>query len=253
MQLEHAFTVEAPVDTVYAALLDPQRVAPCMPGATLLSVDGTTFTGKVKVKLGPVSLQYKGTGEYTDTDEAARTVVIEASGKDAKGNGTAAATVTLTLTDDGARTAGTSSTELTVTGKPAQFGRGMISDVGGKILEQFAANLSAELGGAGTAAQTSADAAARDAAAADATTTADTAQGSSAGAQDPAAAGPSAGAPDRGPQPVREAEPLDLGEYAGGAVIKRALPLVGLGGLAALVLILILRRRADGAPREDDR
>src|SRR5699024_7731640 len=103
----------------------PERVAPCMPGATLTGVDGSTFTGKVKVKLGPVSMQYKGTGTYAQTDKSTRTVVIEASGKDAKGNGTAAATVTLRLTEEGQRTAGTSSTDLTVTGKPAQFGRGI--------------------------------------------------------------------------------------------------------------------------------
>ncbi|MDN5748703.1 MAG: SRPBCC family protein, partial [Pseudonocardia sp.] len=145
MQLEHSFTVPTSVDAVWEALLDPERVAPCMPGATLTGVDGKKFTGKVKVKLGPVSMQYKGTGEYADTDAGTRTVVIEASGKDARGNGTASATVTLRLTGDAAKTEGTTTTDLTVTGKPAQFGRGMISDVGGKILEQFAANLADEL------------------------------------------------------------------------------------------------------------
>lgn len=242
MELEHAFTVEAPVDTVYAALLDPERVAPCMPGATLTGVDGSTFTGRVKVKLGPVSLQYKGSGEYTTTDASARKVVIEASGKDAKGNGTASATVTVTLTGDGAGTSGTSSTDLTVTGKPAQFGRGMISDVGGKILEQFAANLSAELSGAsGTGAAAEQSAAAAPGAAGS------PGAGSSVGAS--AASRPT---PESASSAAREGEaaPLDLGEYAGSAVAKRALPLVGAGALAALVLLLLLRRRGRPGPEE---
>lgn len=276
MELEHAFTVEAPVDTVYAALLDPERVAPCMPGATLTGVDGTTFTGRVKVKLGPVSLQYKGSGEYTDTDASARKVVIEASGKDAKGNGTAAATVTVTLTGDGVRTSGTSSTDLTVTGKPAQFGRGMISDVGGKILEQFAANLSAELGGgAGAARQESATgsqpaegasaatatessaASAASAASSTPSSTPSSTQSPGGGDARPSPRDGSAGGTEASTQPPpqaapAEAEPLDLSEYAGGAVAKRALPLAGVGALAAVVVLLLLRRRGRPEPDEAD-
>ncbi|MGH3423673.1 MAG: SRPBCC family protein, partial [Nocardioidaceae bacterium] len=106
MRLEHQFTVPAAVDVVWQALLDPERVAPCMPGATLTAADGTEFTGSVKVKLGPVTLLYKGSGEYVETDEAQHKVVIKASGKDARGNGTAAATVTVTLSEQGERTEG---------------------------------------------------------------------------------------------------------------------------------------------------
>jgi carbon monoxide dehydrogenase subunit G len=145
VRLEHEFSVPAPPDVVWAAVIDPERVAPCMPGATLTSVDGAEFSGGVKVKLGPVSLTYKGSGEFLETDEQARRVVIKASGKDARGNGTAAATVTVTLTPEGEGTKGTVVTELTVTGKPAQFGRGMIVEVSGKLLDTFAGCLASKL------------------------------------------------------------------------------------------------------------
>ncbi|HEY7814668.1 MAG TPA: SRPBCC family protein, partial [Nakamurella sp.] len=145
MRLEHQFSVPAPPDVVWAAVIDPERVAPCMPGATLTEVNGTEFSGGVKVKVGPVSLLYKGSGEFLETDEQARRVVIKAAGKDSRGNGTAAATVTVTLTEDGSGTKGSVVTDLTITGKPAQFGRGMIAEVGGKILDTFAACLADKL------------------------------------------------------------------------------------------------------------
>jgi carbon monoxide dehydrogenase subunit G len=117
-----------------------------MPGATLTAVDGPEFSGGVKVKLGPISLLYKGSGQFLETDEQARRVVIKASGKDSRGNGTASATVTVTLEPEGdAGTKGTVVTDLTVTGKPAQFGRGMIVEVGGKILDVFATCLASKL------------------------------------------------------------------------------------------------------------
>jgi carbon monoxide dehydrogenase subunit G len=153
VRLEHEFSVPAPPDVVWAAVIDPERVAPCMPGASLTSVDGTEFSGGVKVKLGPVSLMYKGSGEFLETDEQARKVVIKASGKDSRGNGTAAATVTVTLSPEGDGTKGTVVTDLTVTGKPAQFGRGMIVEVSGKLLDTFAACLASKLGTNGEAAE----------------------------------------------------------------------------------------------------
>jgi carbon monoxide dehydrogenase subunit G len=120
-------------------------VAPCMPGASLTEVDGDTFTGSVKVKLGPISLLYKGSGEFLTKDEQSRTVVIKASGKDSRGNGTAAATVTVELKPSGQETVGSVVTDLSITGKPAQFGRGLISEVGGKILDSFATCLASKL------------------------------------------------------------------------------------------------------------
>ncbi len=145
MRLDHEFTVPAPIGEVWQAVVDPERVAPCMPGATLTKVEGDSFTGTVKVKLGPISLLYKGTGEFLEKDEAARKVTIKASGKDARGAGTAAATVTLTLTESDGGTHGTVATDLAITGKPAQFGRGLIGEVGGKILDTFAGCLAGKL------------------------------------------------------------------------------------------------------------
>jgi carbon monoxide dehydrogenase subunit G len=146
VKLEHSFTVPADLDTVWQAVLDPERVAPCMPGATLTEVDGDAFKGSVKVKLGPISLLYKGAGEFLEKDESSRKVVIKASGKDARGNGTAAATVTVTLKANGDTTSGSVETDLSITGKPAQFGRGLITEVGGKILDTFANCLASKLG-----------------------------------------------------------------------------------------------------------
>ncbi|HTI22912.1 MAG TPA: SRPBCC family protein [Kutzneria sp.] len=145
MRLEHQFRVAAPIDEVWSALLDPQHVAPCMPGATLTSVDGESFAGTVKVKLGPVALLYKGSGAFESTDADARRVVIKASGKDSRGNGTASATVEVTLSADSSSTVAAVVTDLSVTGRPAQFGRGMITEVGGKILDRFAECLAARL------------------------------------------------------------------------------------------------------------
>jgi uncharacterized protein len=145
VKLEHSFSVPADLDTVWAAVLDPERVAPCMPGAALSEVDGDTFKGTVKVKVGPISLQYKGSGEFLEKDAAARKLVIKAAGKDTRGNGTASATVTVTLRAEGDGTAGSVDTDLSITGKPAQFGRGLISEVGGKILDTFATCLATKL------------------------------------------------------------------------------------------------------------
>lgn len=151
MQMEHHFTVPVPVDVAWEALLDPERVAPCMPGATLSSVEGSDFSGSVKVKLGPVTLLYKGNGTFSEVDESARRVVLDASGKDSRGNGTAAATVTATLSEDDGTTAVRVDTDLKITGKPAQLGRGLISEVGGKLINQFADCLAERLAGAETA------------------------------------------------------------------------------------------------------
>ncbi|MGW3473497.1 SRPBCC family protein [Saccharopolyspora sp. NPDC000995] len=145
MQMQHQFSVPVPVEVAWKALLDPERVAPCMPGATLTKAEGNAFAGSVKVKLGPVTLLYKGTGTFKEVDEAARRVVIDASGKDSRGSGTAAATVAAVLQPEGGTTAVTVDTDLKVTGKPAQLGRGLISEVSGKILNQFAANLAKRL------------------------------------------------------------------------------------------------------------
>jgi uncharacterized protein len=145
MQLENSFTVPVDIDTVYDALNDPEKVTPCFPGATLTSADGDDFTGTVKVKLGPISMTYKGKGTFVERDKSAHKVVVDAQGRDSRGNGTASAKATLTMSEAGTgQTKVTVLTEMQVTGKPAQFGRGVMADVGDKILGQFASCLADE-------------------------------------------------------------------------------------------------------------
>jgi carbon monoxide dehydrogenase subunit G len=138
VRLEHRFTVPARVDDAWRVLLDLPRVAPCMPGATLTEFDGESFAGTVKVKLGPIMLNYRGTGRFVERDEAARRVVFEASGRDTRAAATASATVTASLAPDGDMTRAEVLTDLTITGRPAQFGRGMLADVSGRLIGQFA-------------------------------------------------------------------------------------------------------------------
>ena len=132
MELHHEFTVPLDVDAAWVAFNDLERIGPAFPGAAVTSVDGDDFTGTAKVKLGPISLQYTGTGRFLSRDEAARQAVIEASGKDRRGNGTAAALITARVEAvDAGTTRVVLDTDLRITGRPAQFGRGVISDVGG--------------------------------------------------------------------------------------------------------------------------
>ncbi|TFV70304.1 carbon monoxide dehydrogenase [Blastococcus sp. CT_GayMR19] len=146
MQLENSFTVPVPIDEAWRVLLDIERIAPCMPGAALDSVDGDDFTGRVKVKLGPINLTYQGKASFIEKDEAAHKAVIDARGKDQRGNGTAAAVVTAKLKAEGSITRVDVLTDLNITGRPAQFGRGVMTDVGNKLLGQFADKLAAQLG-----------------------------------------------------------------------------------------------------------
>ena len=259
MKLEHSFTVPADLNTVWQAVLDPERVAPCMPGATLTEVAGDNFKGSVKVKLGPISLLYKGSGEFLKKDESTRTVVIKASGKDTRGNGTAAATVTVTLTADGTATTGAVETDLSITGKPAQFGRGLISEVGGKILDTFATCLAAKLAPAETPDLTVVKEPAASTSAA-ATASAEAAVAASASPEAAAVAADHAEAKETGRKagevtaahappklaaaPEPETEPIDLLSYAGPSVLKRAAPLLAL--VAAVLVFIALRRRRGG-------
>ncbi|MDQ3615226.1 MAG: SRPBCC family protein [Actinomycetota bacterium] len=147
MELVHTFTVPASVEDTWAAFMDLEMVAGCFPGATLSSVDGDEFKGSCKVKLGPIALVYSGVGEFVQRDESTHRFVIDAKGKDKRGNGTAGATVTATLAP---ATLGSTmvevATDLTITGKPAQFGRGLIQDVSDKLLKQFVTCLESKVG-----------------------------------------------------------------------------------------------------------
>ncbi|NBM20391.1 SRPBCC family protein [Streptomyces sp. GC420] len=207
MELHHEFTVPVPVEEAWRMLLDIERVAPCMPGATVDGFDGKTVTGKVKVKVGPVTVTYGGTAVFEETDESARRLVLRASGKETRGQGTARATVTATMEERDGGTAVSVDTDLTVTGRPAQFGRGVMAEVGDKLVGQFAACLSEEL----------------------------------AGPSAPLVEGVT-GATGV-PEERAEAEPIDLVRAAGGAVAKRAAVAVVAAAVAAAVVYCVFRRR----------
>ncbi|NJP93358.1 SRPBCC family protein [Nonomuraea sp. FMUSA5-5] len=142
MRFEHEFTVPVPIEQAWAVLLDVERVAPCLPGATLDIFEGDEFTGRMKVKVGPITVTYRGTARFEDVDKDSYSLTIQASGKEARGSGTAAATVKARMEPREEATLVTVETSFNVTGRPAQFGRGVMAEVGGKLIEKFAANLS---------------------------------------------------------------------------------------------------------------
>jgi carbon monoxide dehydrogenase subunit G len=246
MRLDHTFTVPVPVEEAWDALLDVPRIAPCMPGAALTDFDGEAFTGTVKVKLGPIQLTYKGKGRFVERDEAARRVVIEASGRDVRAAGTAAAKVTGVLAPDGDSTRVDVTTELTVTGKPAQFGRGMLADVSGKLIGQFADCLAGKLAASAPAAEP--------APAAGPAPTPAPSPGPSPSPVAPAPAPPAAAAPvvsqspaaapsaSLAPAAEHEVEPIDLLKVTGiSAAFRRYAP-YGAGVIVLGVLIWLLIR-----------
>ena len=153
MEMDHSFTVPVSPDRAWDVLLDVERIAPCMPGATVDEFDGEVVTGRIKVKVGPVSLTYRGTAKFTERDADARRIVLEAAGKETRGAGTASATVQASLAadPDGQATTVSMHTTMNVTGRPAQFGRGVIVEVGGKLVEQFAQNLRQQIADGGAA------------------------------------------------------------------------------------------------------
>jgi carbon monoxide dehydrogenase subunit G len=210
MNIEDEFRVDVPLDEAWRVLLDVERIAPCMPGAQLQEIDGDEFRGIVKVKVGPITAQYKGAARMTDVDEANHRVVVRAEGRDTRGQGNASATVTATLHPDGEGTRVTIASDVTITGKVSQFGRGVIADVSSKLLDQFVDNLERDV--------------------------------LSAPAPEPA---PSpAGAASTRPRTIDapEAEPVDLLRTAGAPVLKRLVPAVlVLAVVVVFVLVLLLR------------
>ena len=137
MKIEDSFRVPVPVEDAWALLLDIERIAPCMPGAELQDVDGDEYGGVMKVKVGPITAQYKGTARITERDDTNHRAVIQAQGRDTRGQGNASATITAALEADGEGTQVQLDTDLNVTGKVAQFGRGVLADVSSKLLGQF--------------------------------------------------------------------------------------------------------------------
>jgi uncharacterized protein len=262
MQLENKFTIEAPIEKAWEALNTPEMIAPCFPGATLTEYEGDSFTGTVKVKLGPISLTYKGKGTYVTRDESAHKVVIEATGRDSRGNGTASATVTGTMTADGPdKTAVTMATDMTITGRPAQFGRGVISDVADKIIGQFSACVAQKLTPQATEAPASpAPAGGTASSAAPTTTTSASPNGSASSTPTgsgtatgtvPTTPATAASASVNKPTPMAspsgpmksEIDAIDLLDTAGAPVLKRLAPVLA-GSLLLLIIFLIRRSRS---------
>ncbi|MER6226506.1 SRPBCC family protein [Streptomyces sp. 900105755] len=207
MELHHEFSVPVPVDDAWRALLDIERVAPCLPGAVVEDYDGRTVTGSVKVKVGPVTVTYRGTAVFEEQDGTAHRMVLAASGRETRGQGTARATVTGTLTERDGGTAVSVRTDLTVTGRPAQFGRGVLSEVGDRLVGQFADCLATRL------------------------------------AERPPGPG---GAPEPLGEDVGEAEPaepLDLLRTAGVPVAKRAAAVAAVLAVLAVAAARLCRRR----------
>jgi carbon monoxide dehydrogenase subunit G len=222
MELTNSFVVPAGIDAAWAHLLDVESLAPCFPGATLISHDGDSFTGAVKVKLGPVTLTYGGVARFVSTDPQTHRAVIDAAGKDARGTSTAAATVHTQLVAEAPdRTRVEVNTELAITGRPAQFGRGVMEDVAGRIIDQFAGNLAASM-----------------------TTMPVEAVSPSEGTEAPPTGPPSE---DTGPGPAAQtrssnADALDLVGAAGLPILKRLAP-VAAGLMIVALIVWWVRRR----------
>jgi hypothetical protein len=239
VELTNEFSVSVPVDEAWRVLTDLERIAPCMPGAELQEVEGDEYRGIVKVKVGPITAQYKGAASFQERDDVTKRAVIRAEGRDVRGQGNAAATVTATLAPEGDGTHVTVLTDLTVTGKVAQFGRGVMADVSAKLMDQFVKALEADvLSGAASTPDTppiQTDAPSPGAAVpshnGEASTTAT------------ATAAPTTTTPPAptGPRKIesRPAEPVDLLGTAGSPVVKRVGPVLGV----LVVVLWLLRRR----------
>lgn len=213
MEFRHEFTVPVPVDEAWHVLLDVERIAPCMPGATVDSVDGDDFTGHVKVKVGPMTVAYAGSASFVEKDAAERRVKVQAKGKETRGTGTASVSVTAQLHEEDASTRVTVLTDLAITGRPAQFGRGVMDDVGKKLLNQFADCVASQL-------------AAKPAGAAGGATAAT--PGAGGGAAE-TSGGAAAAPPEERPTP----EAISAFSVAGASVAKRLAPVL------AVIVVLI--------------
>lgn len=208
MELTNEFEVGVPVQEAWDVLTDVERIAPCLPGAQLQEIEGDTYSGIVKVKVGPITAQYKGKAQFVERDPQSRRVVMTASGRDTRGQGNANATITAELTEAGDRTRVSVLTDLRLTGKVAQFGRGVLADVSNKLIREFVQNLENSV--------LSGD-----------------------GATEAIAGGPTGPASP----PAAEPEPVDLLQHAGAPLLKRVLPLVAIVvGVAGLIWLLRRRR-----------
>lgn len=216
MRIDNTFTVGAPVDQAWAVLTDLEGIAPCLPGAALTGVEGDVHSGTVRVRVGPVTTEYAGTARFTEKDDAAHRAVISARGRDSRGAGNASATITARLEPDGEGTRVVVETDLTITGKVAQFGRGMIKEISEKLLGQFAECLEGRFAERAPAAATPAP-----------------------GPTERAAEEPTA-SPVAAPE--REAAPLDLMSVAGSSITRRLVPLaVAVVVIVAVIVYFVVR------------
>jgi uncharacterized protein len=216
MEIADSFRVSTPIDDTWKVLLDIEGIAPCLPGAQLQEVEGDEYRGVVKVKVGPITAQYKGTAKLAEIDESNRRIVIDASGRDTRGQGNAKASIVVTMAPEGAGTKVEVVTDLSITGKVAQFGRGVLSDVSSKLMGQFVENLERDV-----------------------LSTAGGGDTTHAGGPYEQALESVVPSPSAGPRKIdsREAEPVDLFEVAGDSVGRRLVPI----GVAALVLFILWR------------
>jgi carbon monoxide dehydrogenase subunit G len=226
MEIADSFRVSTSIDDTWKVLLDIEGIAPCLPGAQLQEVEGDEYRGVVKVKVGPITAQYKGVAKLAEVDESNRRIVIDASGRDTRGQGNANATIIVSMTPEGAGTKVDVVTDLSITGKVAQFGRGVLSDVSSKLMGQFVENLERDV-----------------------LTTAGGGDTSHSGgpyeqALESVAPAPASAATSTGPRRIDspEAEPVDLFEMAGDSVAKRLVP-IGIGALVLFLIWRILRSR----------
>jgi hypothetical protein len=251
VELTNEFRVGVPVEKAWAVLTDVERIAPCLPGAQLQEIEGDQYRGLVKIKVGPITAQYKGVATFTERDDTGHRAVLRAEGRDTRGQGNANATVTATLVAEGDTTAVTVVTDLTITGKVAQFGRGVLADVSGKLIDQFVQNLERDVlsGGpdAGDPTPAAAPAAGRSGGSTVTPAPVAAAPSSVAVAEDGSShngsdASPAAAAKAPMASGIRtingpEAAPVDLLSTAGSPVAKRLVPAVG----AIVVLFLLWR------------
>jgi len=221
IELDNSFTVPVSPERAWDVLLDVERIAPCMPGASVLSIsdDGNEIEGQVKVKLGPLSLSYKGTAKFTDKDQANSRIAIEATGKETRGAGTASANVQAVLKpgDATGSTLVSIHTSLNVTGRPAQFGRSLLPEVSGKLIAQFASNLEALI------ASDNAPAAAEETAAPESNGTAADSSGAATATPAPAPA-------------IKQEESLNAFKFVVIPILKRLIPVAAAGAAIAVVI-----------------
>ena len=227
MEITDSFRVSTPIDATWKVMLDIEGIAPCLPGAQLQEVEGDEYRGVVKVKVGPITAQYKGAARLAEVDESNHRIVIDASGRDTRGQGNAKATIVVTMAPEGAGTKVDVATDLSITGKVAQFGRGVLADVSSKLMGQFVENVERDV-----------------------LTTAGGGDTSHAGGpyeqaleSVPGLAHNGAASAPAGPRRIesREVEPVDLFGVAGAPLTKRLVP-IGICALVLFVLWRVLRR-----------